>query len=255
ARRGRAGRSIAARRRPLGPSARRATCRAWRRRGAARTPRAASCTVPAPIGSWCPQNSASVAFPPAGAAKTPYRAALICHNVATVETPPSPAAQTWCLRRREVLRQASVALAGRVVALWEVSPRAEVVPVLVGAASARPGATRLDLDSTLHRWSAPIIQGSRWVGCRLDNGDGAGPWCVAPVRQQPPAPPPGGVERRSRERMTLELAGLCLGLLDHPVPTNRPRRAEPDALLELARQPSVIAHEVANPLTAALAAL
>ena len=159
------------------------------------------------------------------------------------------------LRRREVLRQASVALAGRTVALWEVSPSAEVVPVLASAAAPRPGDTRLDLESTLHRWSAPIIQGSRWVGCRLDNGDGAGAWCVAPVRQQPPAPPPDGVERRSRERMTLELAGLCLGLLDHPVPTTRPRRAEPDALLELARQPSVIAHEVANPLTAALAAL
>src|SRR2546423_14039096 len=159
------------------------------------------------------------------------------------------------LRRREVLRQASVALAGRTVALWEVSHSAEVVPVLASAAAPRPSDTRLDLESTLHRWSAPIIQGSRWVGCRLDNGDGAGPWCVAPVRQQPPAPPPDGVERRSRERMTLELAGLCLGLLDHPVPTTRPRRTEPDALFELARQPSVIAHEVANPLTAALASL
>src|SRR5436853_6015753 len=156
--------------------------------------------------------------------------------------------------RREVLREASVALQGRAVTLWEVSSRAEVIPVMTSAGSVQSADTRLDLDSTLHRWSAPIIQGSRWVGCRLDNGDGVGPWCVAPVRQQPPAPPPDGVERRSRERMTLELAGLCVGLLDHPVPTNRPRRAEPDALLELARQPSVIAHEVANPLTAALAA-
>src|SRR6184192_4719814 len=154
--------------------------------------------------------------------------------------------------RREVLRAASVALQGRAVTLWEVSSRAEVTPVMTSAASSRSPDTRLDLDSTLHRWGAPIIQGSRWVGCRLDD---AGPWCVAPVRQQPPAPPPDGIERRSRERMTLELAGLCVGLLDHPVPTNRPRRAEPDALLELARQPSVIAHEVANPLTAALAAL
>ena len=170
-----------------------------------------------------------------------------------MEKPPAPAAVE--LRRREVLRQASVALAGRTVALWEVSPTAQVVPVLTSTAAPRPADTRLDLESTLHRWSAPIIQGSRWVGCRLTNGDSGGPWVVAPVRQQPPAPPPDGVERRSRERMTLELAGLCLGLLDHPVPTTRPRRAEPDALLELARQPSVIAHEVANPLTAALAAL
>jgi len=36
---------------------------------------------------------------------------------------------------------------------------------------------------------------------------------------------------------------------------SRPRLPEPDALAELARQPSVIAHEVANPLTAALASL
>src|SRR5207302_1630682 len=252
ARRGLAGRSAAAPRRPPGPAASRARSPASPPPGGAGTRRAASCTGPAPTRSSCPQNSASAAFPPAGAAKTPYRPAADFHIVTTVETPTTPAALE--LRRREVLRQASVALAGRTVALWEVSPSAQVVPVLVSATAARPADTRLDLDSTLHRWSAPIIQGSRWVGCRLDNGDGAGPWCVAPVRQQPPAPPPNGVERRSRERMTLELAGLCLGLLDHPVPTNRPRRAEPDALLELARQPAVIAHEVANPLTAALAA-
>src|SRR5881409_4512269 len=111
---------------------------------------------------------------------------------------------------------------------------------------------RLDLDSTLHRWGAPIIQGSRWVGCLLDD---AALWCIAPVRKQPAAPPPNGVERRSRERITLELAGLCLGLVDQPPVVSRPRLPEPDALAELVRQPSVIAHEVANPLTAALASL
>ena len=155
-------------------------------------------------------------------------------------------------RRREVLRQASVALQGRVVTLWEVSSRAEVIPVQTSATTPEYRDTRLDLDSTLHRWSAPIIQGSRWVGCRLDEG---GPWCVAPVRKQPPAPPPASVERRSRERIILELAGLCLGLVDQPATTSRPRSPEPDALAELVRQPSVIAHEVANPLTAALASL
>ena len=78
---------------------------------------------------------------------------------------------------------------------------------------------------------------------------------MAPVRKQPPAPPPASVERRSRERIILELAGLCLGLVDQPATTSRPRSPEPDALAELVRQPSVIAHEVANPLTAALASL
>lgn len=164
------------------------------------------------------------------------------------ESPSDPALE----RRREVLRQASVALQGRVVALWEVSARAEVLPVLASVPSPPRGDTTLDLGSMLERWSAPIIEGSRWVGCRLDDADR---WCVAPVRNQPPAPPPDGVERRSRERITLELAGLCLGLVDQAAGAVRPRLPEPDALAELVRQPSVIAHEVANPLTAALAGL
>jgi len=164
------------------------------------------------------------------------------------ETPSDAALE----RRREVLRQASVALQGRVVGLWEVSARAEIIPVLTSAPTAPRAATSIDLVSTLERWSAPIIQGSRWVGCRLDD---VGHWCVAPVRNQPPAPPPDGVERRSRERITLELAGLCLGLVDQLPGPARPRLPESDALAELVRQPSVIAHEVANPLTAALAGL
>ena len=155
-------------------------------------------------------------------------------------------------RRREILRQASVALQGRVVALWEVSARAEIIPVLTSVPSPPRAATSFDLTSTLERWSAPIIQGSRWVGCRLDDADH---WCVAPVRNQPAAPPPEGVERRSRERITLELAGLCVGLVDQAPGPARPRMPESDALAELVRQPSVIAHEVANPLTAALAGL
>jgi signal transduction histidine kinase len=153
-------------------------------------------------------------------------------------------------RRREVLRQASVALQGRVVTVWEVSAGAQVRPVLASVPNPAPESTALDLEMTLHRWGAPIIEGNRWVGCRLADG---GRWCIAPVRQQPAAPPPSGVERRSPERMALELAGLCLGLVDQP--SSRPRLAEIDALAELSRQPSVIAHEVANPLTAALAHL
>jgi signal transduction histidine kinase len=155
-------------------------------------------------------------------------------------------------RRREVLRGASVALQGRVVTMWEVSPNAVVVPVLHSTKNPDARDMLLDLDSTLHRWGSSLIQGSQWVGCRLDD---TGRWCVAPVRRQPAAPPPDGVERRRPERMTLELAGLCVGLVDQPPAATRPRLAEPDALMELARQPSVIAHEVANPLTAALVGL
>src|SRR5207249_3935885 len=128
-------RPTAGRRTPLGPTGRRATCPAWRPPGGAGTRRAASCTGPAPTRSSCPQNSASAAFPPAGAAKTPYRPAADFHIVTTVETPTTPAALE--LRRREVLRQASVALAGRTVASWEVSPSAEVVPILASAAAPR----------------------------------------------------------------------------------------------------------------------
>lgn len=150
-------------------------------------------------------------------------------------------------RRREVLRQASVAVQGRVVTVWEVSKGAEVIPLLTSVPDPPYQAAILDVDATLGRWGAPIIQGSRWVGCRLDDR-----WCVAPVRTEPPAPPPDGVERRSRERITLELAGLCLGLLDAGPGAAHRRLPPTEALWELARQPSVIAHEVGNPLAAAL---
>src|SRR6266540_2372555 len=151
--------------------------------------------------------------------------------------------------RREVLREASVALQGRVVTLWEVSSRAEVTPVMTSAGTAQGGDTRLDLDTTLHRWGAPIIQGSRWVGCRLDE---AGPWCVAPVRARPAGPPPTGIERRSRERLILELAGLCIGGIYAAADISKRRLPPGEQLWELSRQPSVIAHEVGNPLAVAL---
>ncbi len=152
-------------------------------------------------------------------------------------------------RRREVVRQAGVALQGRVVTLWEVSPEAEVIPLVSSVPDPPYHATKLDLDATLRRWGTPIIQRSRWVGCPLDE---TGRWCVAPVRTQPAAPPPEGVERRSRERITLELAGLCLGLIDRAPGASPGRLPESEALLELSRHPSVIAHEVASPLSAAL---
>jgi len=154
-------------------------------------------------------------------------------------------------QQREVLRQASIALHDRVVTLWEISPDGDATCLFSSVPNPQQPDTELNLDLTLRQWGAPLIQHSRWVGCRL--GDG-GRWCVAPVRVRPAAPPPRppGVERRSRERMILELAGLSLGVLGIAAGASRPRLPPVDALRELARQPSVIAHEVGNPLAVAL---
>src|SRR2546426_10459771 len=118
--------------------------------------------------------------------------------------------ETFVEGRREILRQASVALGGRPVTVWEVSAGAELEPQ--ASSDPTPGYhdSKLDVDATLRHWGIHIVQGSRFVGARA----GEGHWVVAPLRSRPPAPPPEGRERRSRERLTLELAGLCLGLLD-----------------------------------------
>jgi signal transduction histidine kinase len=155
--------------------------------------------------------------------------------------------------RREILRQASVALGGRPVTVWEVSARAELEPQASSDPAPTHHATKLDVDATLRAWNIAIVQGSRWVGSR--SGDDAF-WVVAPVRTRPPAPPPDGRERRSRERLTLELAGLCLGLLDRrePAPGQTPAgRADP--LHDITTLPGIIAHELSNPLTGARAGL
>src|SRR5216117_2053095 len=152
-------------------------------------------------------------------------------------------------QQREVLRQASIALHDRVVTLWEISPDADAICLFSSVPNPQQPDTELNLDLTLRQWGAPLIQQSRWVGCRLANG---GRWCVAPVRLRPAAPPPRGVERRSRERMVLELAGLSLGAIAAAADGARRRVAPAEALWELARQPSVIAHEVGNPLAVAL---
>src|SRR6266699_6491035 len=136
--------------------------------------------------------------------------------------------ETFVEGRREILRQASVALGGRPVTVWEVSARAELEPQASSEHAPTHHATNLDVDATLRRWNITIVQGSRWVGCR---GAADGLWVVAPVRTRPPAPPPEGRERRSRERLTLELAGLCLGLLDRREPTpGHPPAARSDPL-------------------------
>lgn len=141
----------------------------------------------------------------------------------------------------EVLRQAS-AVVGRPVVLWEIiGPHQAVARASSGPdVGVRPPG--FDLDAILQRWSVPVPVGSRWV-----TAPGSTPeaWVVAPVRSRPPAPPPGGRERRSRERLALELAGLALGLI-----------AGPTSSVEAAgAPPGMMVHQASNPLTAARAGL
>jgi len=133
----------------------------------------------------------------------------------------------------EVLRQAS-AVIGQPVTLWEVTGAHEAVPRATSDQSRTP---RLDLEATLRRWNIPVPIGSRWVAAPGATSDA---WVIAPVRSRPPAPPPQGRERRSKERLALELAGLALGLID--APASHQTAALP---------PGILAHEASNPLTAA----
>jgi hypothetical protein len=150
-----------------------------------------------------------------------------------------------------VLRQASVALGGRPVTLWEVSARAELEPRLSYGTPVNQASAAQDIRTALRRWNIPILQGSRWVGCPADGVDS---WVLAPVRIKPPAPPPGGHERRGPERLTLELTGLCVGLIDaHAVSTPVPPGINP--LRDLTNLPGIIAHELGNRLTTVRATL
>src|SRR5256884_873680 len=163
-----------------------------------------------------------------------------------------PQGEPFVEGRREIRRQASVALGGRPVTVWEVSARAELEPQASSDTAPTHHTTKLDVDATLRRWNIAIVQGSRGGGCQSSTD---GFWVVAPVRTRPPAPPPEGRERRSRGRLTLELAGLCLGLLDRREPAPGHAPARPDPLQDITTLPGIIAHELSNPLTAARAGL
>jgi signal transduction histidine kinase len=150
----------------------------------------------------------------------------------------------------EVLRQASVALGGKPVQVWEAAGTDHMV--LQGTSpndQPDPSAER-QLAGVLQRWGVPVRHGTRWVSCLIDD---KASWVIAPLRSRPAKPPPDGHERRSRERMVLELVGLCLGLADGRAMT--PRTPGGDPLRELAGLPAMIAHEASNPLTAARAGL
>lgn len=147
----------------------------------------------------------------------------------------------------EILRQASVALGGRPVQVWEAAGTERMVLQATSVEDPAGSAAGPDLSAALQRWQVPIRHGTKWVSSRTNP---SAPWVIAPLRSRPAQPPPNGHERRSSERMVLELTGLCLGLADSVI-----RSAGGDPLRELAGLPAMIAHEASNPLTAARAGL
>jgi hypothetical protein len=113
-------------------------------------------------------------------------------------------------RRRVLLDQASAALRGHIVGLWRLTDAGQTVVEIVSPHDAPPQLLNLDLGGMLHQWGRLARPESRWVGCST-GGTG---WHIAPVRLDPPDPPPSGIERRSPERLVIELAGLSLGALE-----------------------------------------
>ena len=123
---------------------------------------------------------------------------------------PSAVEQRW----QEVLRRAAIALKGGGVGVWEADPGGRLRLLATSEAEGLAPMVADDLEATLSALGVlPPRRGpGRWVASRLKGRR----WCIAPVRRDAPQPPPAGLERRGRERLTLELAGVCIGLIDEP---------------------------------------
>ena len=147
-----------------------------------------------------------------------------------------------------MLRRASAVLHGRMVGVWEVSPENSLVPVVTNVTESLAWDATPEVKEALRHLAMPAGPGSRWVAGRVPD---AHRWCVAPVRSRVPAPPPHAQERRSRERLALELAGLCLGLSSQGAAEAGERPSSPDLFQSFSEQLGAFAHEVGAPLTAA----
>jgi hypothetical protein len=110
-------------------------------------------------------------------------------------------------RRCELLNQLSTALRGRTVALWRVIRGGLATTEAVSRRPPPDAAVEFDVAGVLRRWGRLALPQSLWIGCQVD----ADRWHVAAVRSEPLAPPPTGFERRSPERLVVELGALCLG--------------------------------------------
>ncbi len=102
---------------------------------------------------------------------------------------------------------------GRAVGVWEADARGRLHLLASSSEDLAPLAGELEAAlRTLGELPGARPPPCRWVASRLEEQR----WCIARVRRELPRPPPPGVERRGRERMALELAGVCIGLLGDP---------------------------------------
>ena len=138
------------------------------------------------------------------------------------------------------------------VGLYEVRPDQSLVPVASNIALAMAESAAPKVHEALRRIHMPSPPGSRWVGGQSVMSAG---WCVAPVRASAPDPPARLRERRSRGRLALELAGLCLGLSDKLATAGGDPTASQDAYRKYAEQLGALDPVVAAQLEAPRAAV
>ena len=118
-------------------------------------------------------------------------------------------------QRQEVLRRLEFALKGGGVGVCEADSRGHV-HLLAASPAEDLGPLVVDEVGATLRGLSEVREADRtphlWVAGHLRQRG----WCVARVRSELPPPPPAGVERRSPERLTLELGGVCIGLIEGP---------------------------------------
>jgi diguanylate cyclase (GGDEF)-like protein/PAS domain S-box-containing protein len=112
-------------------------------------------------------------------------------------------------RWQEVLTSASRALRGRNVSVWESDGEGRIWRVAATETADPIESERKGLARAMRRWNVDRARRSQWIASHI----GPDRWCIAPVRQHPPRPPVVDGDRRSPERMVLELAGACIGML------------------------------------------
>jgi len=149
----------------------------------------------------------------------------------------------------EVLRRAGAALNGRMVGVWVVEDAGSLKPLASNGTEAQAWEVTPEVRVAVSHLAMPAPPGSRWVAGRLADAQ----WCVAPVRDSVPDPPPIAQERRSRERLALELAGLCLGLSRRVAGNGMP--ADLDLFERFMEQLGSFAQDIGGPLAVARTAV